>query len=83
MCFSLRLDFNMILIVLFVLITNTLDVSQIKLKIESNQIKTTIEYNRIGKTSELNPIKKWMQHGTVDANDGDSMGYLMQQWVGS
>ena len=51
--------------------------------IEYNQIEITIEYNQIEKTSDSNPFGNGCQHGTADADDGASVGYLMQLWAGS
>ena len=34
------------------------------------------------KIGESNPVGNGYQHGTTDANDRASVGYLMQQWAG-
>ena len=55
---------------------------ELKKRIESNQIEKIIESYQIG-NRESNPVGNGCQHKTADADDGASVGYLMQRWEGS
>ena len=43
--------------------------------------RKTIESNKIS-NQESNPFRNGFQHGTADADDGASVGYLMWRWEG-
>ena len=48
---------------------------------ESNQIEKQVSLIK-SKNGESNPVVNGCQHVTDDANDGASVGYLMQKWAG-
>ena len=47
---------------------------------ESNQVRHC-ESNPT-KNGELNQVRKYGYHGTADANDDASVGYLIRRWAG-
>ena len=55
--------------------------NKIRKKIESDQIETTIESNQ-NENCESYRVKNGCQHKTTDAEDGASVGYLIQKWEG-
>ena len=61
-----------------------LDVSLIESKKQLSLIKLKPQLSPIkSKTIESNPVRNGCQHGTADADDGASVGYLMWLWARS